>query len=124
MVLYKLWLHIERIPARGEPADCAEPVDVGEFNNLKQAEKASVVLQGALESERVRRNNTRIIAKLRKLTDSEIATILHALRIFQDGVFQESAACEHFEDCDMLTDDQIDRLCEQFNFDQVFIDKG
>ena len=64
------------------------------------------------------------------LNPRERVTILHALRVLQEqadtpqaeaiiasgqGCSQLAASCDHFEDCQMLTDKQIDRLCERLN---------
>lgn len=54
-----------------------------------------------------------------KLTDSELATVLHALRIVQcDGRIEGCNAgnCEHFDDARILTNREIDALCERLNF--------
>jgi hypothetical protein len=45
----------------------------------------------------------------------ELATILHALRIFQLGFGDELAGCDHFEDHTMLTDGEVDALCGRLN---------
>jgi hypothetical protein len=47
------------------------------------------------------------------VTERELATVLHALRVVQDGPVQESAACDHFEDVPELTNPEIDQLCER-----------
>jgi hypothetical protein len=52
----------------------------------------------------------------------ETATVLHALRIVQcEGRIEgcNAADCEHFEDCDALTNDEIDALCERLNCSDV-----
>ena len=54
----------------------------------------------------------------RILTDSELATILHALRVLQcAGRIEGCAAglCEHFEDAEELNNAEIDELCESLN---------
>lgn len=54
----------------------------------------------------------------RILTDSELATILHALRVLQcEGRIEGCAAglCEHFADADELSISEIDELCESLN---------
>lgn len=51
----------------------------------------------------------------RILTDSELATVLHALRVLQcNGRIEGCAAglCDHFEDAVELNDAEIDELCE------------
>ena len=51
-------------------------------------------------------------------TERELATILHGLRLIQCGGRLEGCAvadCEHFADDDILTDNEIDDLCEQIN---------
>jgi len=60
------------------------------------------------------------------VTAREAATILHALRCFQelvtggvtDGCLDGSrqGACEHFDDHEPLTPIEIDALCERFLF--------
>ena len=49
-----------------------------------------------------------------KLTASQLATILHALRSLQS---QDSCKCQgdHFNQCEQLTHDDIDELCEDLN---------
>lgn len=52
------------------------------------------------------------------LTDRELATILHALRVLQcGGRFEGCAAgiCQHFVDAEALNDQEIDELCERMN---------
>lgn len=71
-------------------------------------------------------------------TDRELATVLHALRMLQEyrenrepgmllGCFHEESrrvvpheawatnSCDHFEDCEPLTVEEIDTLCESIN---------
>lgn len=50
-----------------------------------------------------------------RATNREIATILHALRVFQLG-HHEIPVCDHFEDYSPLTPEEIDTLCESINF--------
>lgn len=45
----------------------------------------------------------------------QLSTILAALRVLQDNP-ELAAGLPHFDDCDMLTGVEIDRLCEQLNF--------
>ena len=55
-------------------------------------------------------------------TDSEIATILHGLRMIQcEGRLEGCAAgdCDHFDEAPALTNEQIDDLCERINLDGV-----
>jgi hypothetical protein len=55
----------------------------------------------------------------RVFTEREIATILHGLRMIQcEGRIEGCAAgmCEHFEDYDELSNEEIDSLCEKINF--------
>jgi hypothetical protein len=62
--------------------------------------------------------------KKRKLTDREVATILHALRIFQhDGPGAEAGSCDHFEECQPLTNSEVDALCKSINFDNLHIEE-
>lgn len=52
------------------------------------------------------------------LSSSEIATILHGLRMIQLNARIEGCAagdCDHFEHVPALTDEQIDALCERIN---------
>ena len=50
------------------------------------------------------------------VSEREFATILHALRVYQDdGVVNEAGSCDHFDDHDPLTDGEIDELCERLN---------
>lgn len=50
------------------------------------------------------------------LNANELATVLHALRIFQDGVIDEAGACDHFEDgVRPLANGEVDALCERIN---------
>jgi hypothetical protein len=56
----------------------------------------------------------------RKLTDAEIATILHGLRMIQkDGPINEAGSCDHFEEVEILTDREIDQLAASINFDTL-----
>lgn len=53
------------------------------------------------------------------LTERELATVLHGLRTLQCGGRIEGCAagmCEHFDDAEPLTDEEIDDLCERLNF--------
>ena len=62
------------------------------------------------------------------LTDRELATILHGLRIVQeretgvlggveglDSCGARGAHCDHFTNAPMLNEDEIDQLCERLN---------
>lgn len=49
--------------------------------------------------------------------ERETATVLHALRRLQMGSTPEEDACDHFEDREPLSDEEIDALCERINFD-------
>lgn len=54
----------------------------------------------------------------RDFTDSEVATILHGLRMIQEeGRLQGCNAgdCDHFDETEQLTNAQIDDLCERIN---------
>lgn len=59
----------------------------------------------------------------RKITPSELATVLHGLRMIQcEGRIEGCAAgdCEHFEDDKHeLNNEQIDALCDAINFGKV-----
>lgn len=63
------------------------------------------------------------LPKQRTATAAEIATILHALRVYQDdlqaGDAPEEEGCDHFEDVKPLTTTQIDTLCESINLDSL-----
>jgi hypothetical protein len=50
-----------------------------------------------------------------RLTDAELAMILHALRAVQDGRHEYAHDCEHFADCHELSNDEIDTLCRRIN---------
>jgi hypothetical protein len=53
------------------------------------------------------------------VSKSELATILHGLRLIQENANGPAdcagGCCEHFVDACALTDTQIDRLCERLN---------
>lgn len=49
------------------------------------------------------------------LNDRELATVLAALRLFQEQDADDRADSEYFADVKPLTDDQIDALCERLN---------
>ena len=51
-----------------------------------------------------------------KLTKRELATILAALRKFQE---RPSNGMEHFESCKPLKPNEIDRLCERLNCPEI-----
>lgn len=56
---------------------------------------------------------------LEVFNDREIATILHGLRMIQcEGRIEGCAAgdCEHFDDVEALTTEEIDALCERLNY--------
>jgi len=38
MVCYKVWIQVERIPERGEACNVSEPMELGVFDRLRQAE--------------------------------------------------------------------------------------
>lgn len=51
----------------------------------------------------------------RAFTDSELAMVLHGLRMVQcEGRVEGCAAgdCEHFDKCEEMNNEQIDELCE------------
>lgn len=53
-----------------------------------------------------------------KLTDKELATVLAALRYWQDDLEENNghpAILEYFEEVDPLSVDEIDELCEKLN---------
>jgi hypothetical protein len=60
------------------------------------------------------------LISLQSVTTSELATILHGLRLIQEhanGPGDCSAGvCEHFADVEELTDAQIDNLAECLSF--------
>jgi hypothetical protein len=61
---------------------------------------------------------------MKKITDSELATILSALRYFQANLDDGKEACEdHFKDAPALTYDEIDALCESLNTDNTILGK-
>jgi hypothetical protein len=52
--------------------------------------------------------------------DRELATVLHGLRLIQEGAGGtggdcSSEDCDHFDEAKALTDDEIDVLCERLN---------
>jgi hypothetical protein len=55
------------------------------------------------------------------VSESELATILHGLRLIQENANGPGdcvgGVCEHFVDDSALTDTQIDSLCERLNAD-------
>ena len=53
-----------------------------------------------------------------KLNEAELATILHALRKLVDPM-NCNYCCDHFDNVDCLTDEQIDELCERINVAEV-----
>ena len=55
---------------------------------------------------------------MKKITDSELATILAALRYFQAS--KVTATGSHFDDTPPLTPEEIDELCETLNTETVF----
>lgn len=61
----------------------------------------------------------------RTLNDSEIATILHGLRMIQENANGHAdclaGCCDHFDEADELNDTQIDILCEDLNLDSVTV---
>jgi hypothetical protein len=64
-----------------------------------------------------RRNN-----QIRKLTDREVATILHTLRIYQrDGPVSEARSCD---ECESLTEAEVDELRELISLDNLYIEDG
>ncbi len=52
-----------------------------------------------------------------KLSDRELATLLAALRYWQQDLTEseEGPISEHFEDVEPLTVEEIDDLCERLN---------
>jgi hypothetical protein len=61
-----------------------------------------------------------LTGELGLLTNREVATIIHGLRIIQaHGRIEGCAAgmCEHFEEYEELSDEEIDALCEKINLD-------
>lgn len=58
-------------------------------------------------------------AKSFDLSPSELATVLHGLRLIQEKANGPAdcyaACCEHFNDADELTDPEIDALCARLN---------
>lgn len=56
-----------------------------------------------------------------KLTDRELATVLAALRLFQNHPANRMI---HFTDVKPLTNDDIDDLCERLNTTENLATKG
>lgn len=54
---------------------------------------------------------------IRRATDSEVATILAGLRLFQEGRENDEGVenMEHFDATPALSDEDIDALCEDIN---------
>ena len=55
-----------------------------------------------------------------KLTDRQLATILHALRMLQESETHNTKACTngkcaHFADVEEMDNEEIDKLCESLN---------
>jgi hypothetical protein len=62
----------------------------------------------------------KLLPKLRVEIDArELATILHALRVYEDGVIGEAGGCGHFDEHPPLTTRQVNRLCERLDFAEV-----
>ena len=47
MVMYKLWLEIERCPERGERESVGEPLEMGVFATRREAERQALKLHQA-----------------------------------------------------------------------------
>ncbi len=54
-----------------------------------------------------------------KFNDQELATVLAALRVFQNLDDTDRAAMDQFSDEDPLTDEKIDALAERLNMDEA-----
>ena len=52
-----------------------------------------------------------------KLSDRELATVLAALRYWQDEMapYEDGSTSEHFQEVTPLTTKEIDDLCERLN---------
>ena len=59
---------------------------------------------------------------MKKITNSELATILAALRYFQAS--KVTATGSHFDDAPPLTPEEIDELCETLNTEVTILDKS
>jgi len=62
-----------------------------------------------------------------ELTEREVAHLLAALRNWQTDSLNEDMAeafAAHFEEHEMLDDDEIDALCERLNFADGQVVKG
>jgi hypothetical protein len=57
------------------------------------------------------------------VSEAELATILHGLRVIQESKNTPgecvAGGCDHFADVIEITDLQIDNLCERLNFDST-----
>jgi len=54
------------------------------------------------------------------MNEKELATVLAALRHWQETMTEdERFAWPHFLDCDPLSDDEIDTLCEKLSTEEV-----
>ena len=47
MVIYKLWLEIERLPEKGNPENIGEPLEMGTFDTKREAERQALRLHRA-----------------------------------------------------------------------------
>jgi hypothetical protein len=47
--------------------------------------------------------------------ERELATVLAALRMWQAGSHEPAELSEHFDECEPLSPDEIDALCERLN---------
>lgn len=65
------------------------------------------------------------LESLRVLDDSQLATVLHCIRFYQevqDGTYGDCrlGCCDHFDEADELSAQELDQLAESLNLDSVW----
>jgi hypothetical protein len=58
-----------------------------------------------------------------ELTYRELSTILAGLRLLQETPTHELTGMDHFVDCEPLSDEDIDDLCERLNCDCKIVEE-
>lgn len=96
-----------------------------ELNYAAQARKQITNLQQACNAELERRRTlsaelAAVNKNVEEISYREMSTILAALRIYQERADRaEVRDMDHFEDCDALTVEEVDELCEKINFGTI-----